>query len=554
MTRRLSIAARITALAVAYAVAARAGLLLDAVGGLATLVWAPTGISLAALLLGGSSLWPGVALGAFVANVWAGAPAELALPIAVGNTLEALAGATLLRAAGFRPELDRIRDVLLLVFGAAVATTAVSATVGATALSWSGRVEPGRFAESWRTWWIGDALGDLVVAPMLLAWGSSRRQRIRAARIAEATALTLALLAVGAAVFFGEPGLAGVSPLRQPYLVFPFLLWGALRFGPRGAATATFVLSTVAVAGAVGGRGPFAHETLSASLLLLQSFTALVAVTMLLLGAAIAERGLAIQRREEFLELVSHDLKNPLSTMRFSLDLLRRKLAGDGLLGPVEAALGSLERATFRMETLVRDILDLSALEAGRLEIERKVLDVGEILREAAENGRAQAARKGITVSVEAPSSPAKVDGDRRRLLQVLGNLVDNAIKYGNEGGTVVVRATSVDGSIRLSVVDDGPGIDPRELPHVFERFWRARRGAQEGSGLGLSIVKVLVEAHGGRVWAESEPGRGSAFHVELPRNAPLLHQAKRGPGFWRRFRAATLPDGGRTADERSVG
>ena len=163
--------ARAVALAAVYVFAAKLGLLMDAVGGFATLIWPPTGIALVALLLWGPSLWPGVFVGALITNVWTGAPALVAGGIAVGNTAEALLGAwAVQRATGLREAPRRLPDVVALVGLAAIVSTAVSASIGTLSL-WAGKiVSAAHVVETWRAWWLGDAAGDLIFAPLLLAW------------------------------------------------------------------------------------------------------------------------------------------------------------------------------------------------------------------------------------------------------------------------------------------------------------------------------------------------------------------------------------------------
>ena len=158
--------AKIALLAAIYILFARLGLMIQPVSAFATLVWAPSGIALAALLLFGYRYWPGIAIGAFVANVWTGAPVLVALGIAAGNTLEALVGNyALRRIPGFRSTLDRLSDVLGLIVLAGAVSTTVSATIGTASLRLGGLVTPDRFAVTWRAWWLGDAIGVLIVAP-----------------------------------------------------------------------------------------------------------------------------------------------------------------------------------------------------------------------------------------------------------------------------------------------------------------------------------------------------------------------------------------------------
>jgi PAS domain S-box-containing protein len=280
--------ARMGLLCVIYVGTAALGLSFDAVSGIATVVWPPTGIALAALTLYGTRLWPGIALGAMLINVWAGAPALAAGGVAFGNTLEALLGAFLLRrVVRFRPALDRLRDVLGLIIPAAGVSPLVSATVGVTSGWLGGMISPASYSQAWWTWWLGDAMGALIVAPLVCSWSTWPRHRIPPARLVEVGAMLLAVGAVSLIVFGG----LWTSPrLEVSYLVFPVLTWAALRFGPPGAAAALGLVSCVAIGGTAQGMGPFTRETLHASLLWLQAFMGIVTVTSLVLAAAVAER------------------------------------------------------------------------------------------------------------------------------------------------------------------------------------------------------------------------------------------------------------------------
>ncbi len=282
-------------LAAIYVVVARLSLLLDPVGHFASWVWPPTGLALAVLLLFGPRLWPGIAVGAAVANVWQGAPLPVACGIALGNTLEAVLGAyALRRIPGFRPSFDRLPDVLALVVLGALASTLVSATIGVASLYFGGMVPAARFAETWRAWWLGDALGDLVVAPFVLHWTTTAWLRVERRRWIEALALGAALLAASVVLFSGgETGAPGLTALRQPTTLLPLFIWAALRFGTRGVTGATLLASIVAVWSTTLGHGPFVRAELQLSLALVQGFMGVVAVTFLVLAAVTAERARA---------------------------------------------------------------------------------------------------------------------------------------------------------------------------------------------------------------------------------------------------------------------
>ncbi len=294
-------ALKVGLLAATYIAVARIGLKLDPVSGFATFVWPPTGLSLAVLVLFGRSLWPGIALGAAVVNVWSGAPIAVACGIALGNTLEAVLGAYVLwRVPGFRPNLDRVADALALVAFAALASTVVSATIGVSSLYVGGLMPGARFGETWLVWWQGDAIGDLVVAPFLLSWASGLRIRTTRLRVGEAVALAAALLVASAVLLDGNPAVqSGLSAFRQPTTLLPLLIWAAVRFGTTGATGATLLVSSVAVWTTVAGRGPFIRPELHQSLGVLQAFMSVVAVTFLVLGAMTAERRRIDRERTE---------------------------------------------------------------------------------------------------------------------------------------------------------------------------------------------------------------------------------------------------------------
>jgi signal transduction histidine kinase len=284
-------AIRLVAVALAYVGAARLGLELSVAHGVITPVWAPTGIALAALVLFGPRLWPAVAVGAFIANATSGASFAEAAGISVGNTLEAVVGAVLLRRVGFRPALDRARDVLALIALAAIASTAVSATNGVTTLWISGDVPSSSYGSDWLLWWVGDAMGALIVAPLILVWSTAPWRGLSSARRIEGLLLAGALTSLSGLVFLG-------GFWRYPHLLFPLLVWATLRFRQPGAVTSNFVVAAVAVAGAVGGATPIGGRSPTEVVQILEGLLAAVAVAMLILGAVLAERAAAEEKLE----------------------------------------------------------------------------------------------------------------------------------------------------------------------------------------------------------------------------------------------------------------
>jgi two-component system phosphate regulon sensor histidine kinase PhoR len=223
------------------------------------------------------------------------------------------------------------------------------------------------------------------------------------------------------------------------------------------------------------------------------------------------------RQREEFVANVSHELRTPLSLIKGYVETLL-----DGARNNPEVAerfLKIIERNTNRLDLLIQDLLTISSLESGRMKLDLSLVNLPALTEKVFGDLAAKAEAKKTSLVNELPELSAH--GDTNRLDQVLANLVDNAIKYGGANGTVIVGGKKLaSGALEIFVRDDGPGIPAEALNRVFERFYRvdkARSRDQGGTGLGLAIVKHIVQAHGGEVWAESEPGQGATFFFTLP-------------------------------------
>ncbi|MET0400311.1 MAG: PAS domain S-box protein [Longimicrobiaceae bacterium] len=226
-----------------------------------------------------------------------------------------------------------------------------------------------------------------------------------------------------------------------------------------------------------------------------------------------AEAEAASRARDDILGVVAHDLRNPLTAISmYASLLLEMPRDADTQRGQLRTVL----ELTDQMNRLIQDLLDASRIEAGQLRVRPSPLPLAPLLADAAEMVRMAAAGRGVALRVHAPEGLPPVLADRDRVLQVLSNLLGNAVKFTPRGGDVLVRAAAADDGVAVSVEDTGVGIPPEHLPHVFDRFWQgdARR---KGAGLGLAIARGIVEAHGGRIRARSTPGHGSTFTFTLP-------------------------------------
>jgi signal transduction histidine kinase len=222
----------------------------------------------------------------------------------------------------------------------------------------------------------------------------------------------------------------------------------------------------------------------------------------------------AIRTRDHILGIVAHDLRNPLNSIAMGVELmLELDLGRDA----ETRQLHTIRRTADRMNRLIQDLLDVGRMEEGRLQLQREMLDPVRLAREATELNSMLAAAKDQTLVCEAGDHGGAIEADHDRMLRVLQNLIDNAIKFTPRGGRVTVCVEVQADEVCFSVEDTGPGIPADQIAPMFQPFWQARRGSTEGAGLGLAIARGLVEAHGGRIWAGSELGRGTTLSFTVP-------------------------------------
>ncbi len=523
-SRGLACAATLVGLTALYFGAGKLGLSLAFVHASASAVWPPTGIALAAFLLLGRRVWPAILAGAFLVNVTTAGNAATSLGIAAGNTLEGIAGAFLVsRFAAGRHAFDRPQDVVRFVVLAGVVSTPISATMGVMSLFLGGFAPAPDLGGIWLTWWLGDAGGALVVAPAVILWLANPRPGWSGARLLEAAALVLTTVLVGAIVFGGlflPPGLD--YPLT--FLCLPLTIWTAFRFGQRETATAVLVLSVFAIWGTLRGTGPFPGRTGNESLVLLQAFMGVIVVTSLSLAAMVAERRRALDALErqavelarsntgleEFAHVVSHDLKAPLRGIS-SLATWITEDCEDVLPEESREHLRLLDQRAKRMSRLIDGILAYSRVTRTRSL--RESVDAKAVLEEVIDS-------LGPTddVSIQIEGTLPVVRYDRTQLMQVFQNLIGNAVQHlGRPSGKVVVSCSERSREFEFSVNDDGVGIAERNLERVF-RMFQTLNPDKETTGVGLSIVKKIVEMHGGSISVESTLGSGTSFRFSVPK------------------------------------
>lgn len=524
--RRLELTA---GLALLYFGAGKAGLALATVNPSASAVWPPTGLAIAALLLFGPALWPGVLVGAFAVNATSAGTLATSLGIACGNTLEAVVAAFLVtRLARGRHAFERSADVFRYALFSG-ASALISATLGVTTLAASEFVPWAGYGHVWTTWWLGDVVSAWVVTPFVLEWCNRSDDGIERGRLAELAGLFTCLLAVVGLAFFAEPFAAGTRRNPFTFLCLPPLVWASYRFPRRIVATATLLLAATAVLVTFQGYGPFTSEDKHMTLLFLQSFMGVVAITVLAVCATVSQSQRAaedLQRRsaqlhrsneelEQFATVASHDLQEPLRVTASYLQLLERRCGAK--LAPDETQyLNQALDSTGRMRELIDGLLSFSRLEPGGafvpVDLERVLDRALESLHLALDEARPELERGPLPV----------VSGDETQLVQVFQNLIGNGLKFRRPASPARIRieARAHGDQWHVSVQDDGIGIQPAAFERIFLLFQRLHhRDEYPGTGLGLAICKKIVERHGGRLWVESRPGEGSTFSFSIPRS-----------------------------------
>lgn len=486
----------------AYLVTAKLGLSVAVVNPSASAIWLPSGIALAAYLLYGRRLWPAIYLAALLINWHTTGVLWSSAVVAAGNTLEGLLAAWALHAFGRGADsFEDPASMPTFVLTALLAPLA-SALVGLCALLGAGLADFEQAHRIFLTWWLGDVAGMMLWAPLIVLW-ARRKPNLTwefAAALAAAAVLSLFVL--------HPMGLPLISLLILP------VIWTAHRLGPRKGVTVAAVVTACAAAGSALGYHPFSDHDPNESMLLLQGFTAVLAITALALGAATAARNRELEQQKLFFAGISHDLRTPVAAIRGSAETL--------LLGGLDDHenrydfVKIIERHADRLGGLADSLLRIAVVEA-RMPKSRGTSFVRTVLEEAVSGLRPLWRAKDLDVKVERTGdlTAAAAEGD---LLQLVQSLLDNAIKFNKQGGSIRLGADPAESKVRIWIQDSGMGITDEEMATLFTPLSRsARAQTVRGTGLGLFIARRLTEAHGGRLWAEMPREGGARFVLELP-------------------------------------
>ena len=530
--RKIPTLPAIGALALIYFVAGKLSLQLAFLHKSASPVWPPAGIALAALLVLGFRVWPALFVGAFLVNLTTLGNIWTSLGIASGNTLEALCGAWLVnRFAGGARVFDRPQDVFKFALAALIGTT-VSPTFGVSSLAVGGFAQWSSYWPVWLTWWLGDASGVLVIAPLLLLWSVPATQRKWNQKQVLEVSVLLLLLVVLAETVFG--GWLPISARNYPisFICGPIVIWTAFRFTPRETATGIFILSAIAIWGTLNGFGPFILQSENQSLLMLQLWTAALTITAMAIAAAITERNrtqvaleqqkdaveAANRTKDNFLAMLSHELRTPLTPVMAALDTLE---ADGSRSSGSKNSLAMIRRNVELESQLIDDLLDLTRIAKDKLQLRFGPLDSHEVINNVVEICRPEAQARNLTLQLNLRAGGHHVLGDAAKYQQIVWNLLKNAIKFTAENGEITISSSNPEPQLlAIAVHDTGIGIEPEVMNRIFDPFEQGERAFQRrygGLGLGLAISKSLAQAHGGTLIARSEGhDRGSTFILTM--------------------------------------
>jgi len=522
---------RISIVTLIYFVVGKFGLMLASLHASASPVWPSTGIALAAILVLGYRVWPGIFIGAFLVNVTTAGDVATSLAIATGNTLEALAGAWLvIRFARGKNFCDRPQDVFKFALVAATSTI-ISPLFGVTSLAFAGFADWTHYGAIWLTWWLGDVTGDLVFAPLVVLWSVGLQQGWSKKEATEVGVLFLLLVLLSGVVFAGW---LEMSSRNYPitFICGPIVIWTAFRFRPLETATGIFILSAIAVWGTLHGFGPFVRETENQSLIALQLWIAVLTITAMALSAGMAERRrieqelqqqksvveTANRTKDHFLAMLSHELRTPLTPVISALDSLETEPT------QTEDAKASLAmiRRNIELETqLIDDLLDFTRIARDKMQLRFASIDAHQAVSNVVEICRAEARSKRLQVHVNLRANQHHVTADSAKFQQIIWNLLKNAIKFTPEGGDITISSDNPSESVfNVSVHDTGIGVEPEVMQRIFDPFEQGNRSFEHrvgGLGLGLAISKSLAQAHGGTLTAQSDgSNRGSTFTLSM--------------------------------------
>jgi len=500
------------------------------------LVWPASGIALAGLILGGISLWPAIFAASVAHNILYGSAVATILGVATASALQAVVGAYLLKRFGFTNSFSRVPHTLLFIVIAIFATLIVP-TIGMLAVLIGNVPLPRSLLGTFIPWWIAQILSVLIVTPLLVRWLPHFRFRRSKIELFEAWLSIASVVGVGFLLYWTP--YREIADVPLVYIILLPLMWIALRIGPRFMTLALFINAALALGGTAYltvSSGSIA--VLGQALLQTEIFIIMISLIFLLLVTVAEERKDtandlrenvkrledAIERirkedeaKSRFIATLAHELRNPLAPLMSSLEIM--KLAPPNAEQANELAEGMTDHLK-TMRHLLDDLLDISRISREKLLLQKEQVDLNAIIHRSARTVERLMDERGHSLMLDTPDTAVMLEADPVRLEQVFVNLLNNAAKYTEPGGTITVSVQASRGFVTVCVKDTGIGMDENLLEHVFEAFFQIEQPSKlhAGLGIGLSLTKNLVEMHGGTIEARSSGlGKGSELVVRLP-------------------------------------
>lgn len=500
----------------------------------ASFVWPVSAVGLAILLLSGLEYWPALIGSFFILLIAEGGKFPFASAVAISNLLEAIIGVLLLRSLGFNNSFVRFRDVFSLIV-AAVISTGISSSVITGAAAWLNAVP---FNQAlWGELILGHSVSILAFAPFLISWFNGKPFIYPQWRIAEKVAVIGAVTVIDFLLFWTPYGAIGSFSLVY-VLIIP-LIWAAVRFNMRGMSTALALTGLIAATGVLFGYSGFTLHP-EQSLFALQILVGVLTLIFLIFSSITEERRAAVASLEEhigrlegvleqirssddakneFIAILAHELRNPLAPIVSSVEILK-----DGVR-PADEQQEFMGIIDTHVQTLVRlldDLLDISRITQKKFHLQRRRVSLQHMVEVTLQTVGAYMKQRTHTLTLDLPKEPLMLDADPVRLEQALVNLLNNAAKYTEPGGTITLSAEQREGNVYIYITDTGMGIAP-EIQHlIFEPFSSTSSMRRPGGlGVGLYLTKRLVELHGGTIGVISEGrNKGSKFIVSIPSSA----------------------------------
>ncbi len=498
------------------------------------------GLALAALALEGVALWPAIYAAALASLILNGSHTLsfylIILPIS--QTLQPVVGALILKKLGFDPKLRRLRDTFVLIT-VALTTSVIVPTLGIFAryLSVLAGGSPNTGGLTWGSWWTGHILSLLIVAPLLIRWLAEPRFKRSYSQIVEITLVLASLIVID--YLLGWTSVAQIGGISLVYFLLVPFFWLAIRIGPRFTILGLFITSVIILVGTFYSGVPQPGGDLGLRVFQLEIFLNIIAVIFYIIAGLQEERTeatkelksyidrledalnrLSLQDRakNDFIAVLAHELRNPLAPIVSALELLRLNHPKTGEEGD---AMDLMDDRLKTIQRLLDDLLDVSRITRSKLRMRKEPVNLHTLVERSIHSIERNIKNRRQTLVIDVSNEPMVLDADPVRIEQIISNLLTNASKFTNEGGRIIISAKREGTMARISIADNGIGIDPEMLDRIFEAFLQLETGQQrkgEGLGIGLSLTQKLVEMHGGTIEARSAGvNHGSEFIVRLP-------------------------------------